>query len=39
MENWREQNKEHMRIIHRFNEIGNGKMLAVDKSRNEFNQN
>ena len=27
-----------MRLIDRFNEIGKGKMLAVDKSRNEFNQ-
>tara|TARA_B110000285_G_C14690498_1_gene408856 strand:- start:232 stop:408 length:177 start_codon:yes stop_codon:yes gene_type:complete len=38
MENWRDQNKEHKRIINRFNEIGRGKMLAVESSRNEFNQ-
>lgn len=36
METWRDQNKEHLRLISRFNEIGNGKMLSVDKSRNDF---
>jgi hypothetical protein len=36
MESWREQNKEHMRIINRFSEISDGKMLSVDKSRNEL---
>ena len=38
METWRDHNKEHMRLISRFNDIGNGKMLSVDRSRNDFDR-